>query len=187
MIACTISNLIGFCALALTTLLILPTRAQAQWSGRDGWVEEPATKSLNVEGDLGHSYLDPASVHRGDDGLVYFNESSGVTQPEEIGRTGFMKDAYDCAKNIKYMCVGLGDWRNDQKSAIPTPRMIPRCRSIASTCAATPPPPRTPRALIRRRSPARFRPTLSYTRPANRNLVRKAVRYFPIPLSETCC
>jgi hypothetical protein len=118
MIACTISNLIGFCALALTTLLILPTRAQAQWSGRDGWVEEPATKSLNVEGDLGHSYLDPSSVHRGDDGLVYFNESSGVTQPEEIGRTGFMKDAYDCAKNIKYMCVGLGDWRNDQKSAI---------------------------------------------------------------------
>ena len=115
-----ISLEVGLSALALMALLVLPIRAQAQWSGRDGWVEEPATKSLNVEGDQGHSYLEPASAHRGDDGLVYFNESSGVTKPAEIGRTGFMKDAYDCAKNIKYMCVGLGDWRNDRKSAIDT-------------------------------------------------------------------
>lgn len=107
---------IGICALVM--LMARPAYGQAQWSGRDGWVEEPATKSLNVASDPGHSYLEAASVHRGDDGLVYFNESSGVTKPEEIGRTGFMKDAYDCSKNIKYMCVGLGDWRNDQKSAV---------------------------------------------------------------------
>ena len=105
---------------ALVLLLLLSTRAQAQWSGREGWVEEPAAKSLDVDGDKEHSYLDPASVHRGDDGLVYFNESTGVTKPDEIGHTGFMKDAYDCAKNLKYMCVGIGDWRNDQKSTINT-------------------------------------------------------------------
>jgi len=29
-----------------------------------------------------------------------------------------MKDAYDCAKNIKYMCVGSGNWRNDSQSII---------------------------------------------------------------------
>ena len=29
-----------------------------------------------------------------------------------------MKDAYDCAKNIKYMCVEVGDWRNDAKSTV---------------------------------------------------------------------
>jgi hypothetical protein len=29
-----------------------------------------------------------------------------------------MKDAYDCAKNIKYMCVEVGDWRNDPKSTV---------------------------------------------------------------------
>src|SRR5271166_1581759 len=111
-------NIVGIWALTVMALLVFSNCAQAQWSGRDGWVEEPATKSLNVDGDPGHSYLEPASIHRGDDGLVYFNESSGVTKPDEIGRTGFMKDAYDCAKNIKYTCVGLGDWRNDQKSAI---------------------------------------------------------------------
>jgi hypothetical protein len=94
--------------------------AQTQWSGREGWVEEPATKSLNVKSDVEHSYLDPASVHRGDDGLVYFSESTGVTKPEDIGHTGFMKDAYDCGKNLKYMCVGIGDWRNDLKSTIKT-------------------------------------------------------------------
>jgi hypothetical protein len=106
------------CALAILTVLMLSTRTEAQWTGRDGWVEEPAAKSLNLEGDPGHAYLDPASVHRGDDGLVYFNESSGVSRPEEIGKVGFMKDAYDCAKNIKYMCVEAGDWRNDPKSTI---------------------------------------------------------------------
>jgi len=113
-----ISVAISFCGLALITLLVVASPANSQWSGRDGWVEEPATKSLNVDGDPGHSYLEPASVHRGDDGLIYFNESSGVSKPEKIGRTGFMKDAYDCGKNIKYMCVGLGDWRNDRHSAI---------------------------------------------------------------------
>jgi len=97
---------------------MLSTRTEAQWEGRDGWVEEPGTKSLNVKGDPGHAYLDPASVHRGDDGLVYFNESSDVSRPTEIGKVGLMKDAYDCAKNIKYMCVDAGDWRNDQKSTI---------------------------------------------------------------------
>jgi hypothetical protein len=104
--------------LAVLTVLMLSNRTEAQWAGTDGWVEEPAAKSLNVEGDPGHAYLDPASVHRGDDGLIYFNESSNVSRPEEIGKVGFMKDAYDCAKNIKYMCVEVGDWRNDPKSTI---------------------------------------------------------------------
>ena len=105
-------------ALAILTLLILSTRTEAQWTGRNGWVEEPAVKSLNVEGGSGHAYLDPASVHRGNDGLIYFNESSNVSRPEDIGKVGFMKDAYDCAKNIKYMCVEVGDWRNDPKSTL---------------------------------------------------------------------
>ena len=104
--------------LAILMVLVFSNRAEAQWSGKDGWVEEPATKSLNVEGDPGHAYLDPASVHRGDDGLIYFNESSNVSRPEEIGKVGFMKDAYDCSKNIKYMCVEVGDWRNDPKSTV---------------------------------------------------------------------
>src|SRR5438128_2285500 len=86
--------------LAILALVILSTRIEAQWAGRNGWVEEPSVKSLNVEGDPGHAYLDPSSVHRGNDGLVYFNESSNVSRPEEIGKVGFMKDAYDCAKNI---------------------------------------------------------------------------------------
>ena len=106
--------------LAILIILMFSARSDAQWSGRDGWVEEPAVKSLNVEGGSGHAYLDPASVHRGDDGLVYFNESSNVSRPEEIGKVGFMKDAYDCAKNIKYMCVEAGDWRNDPKSTVRT-------------------------------------------------------------------
>jgi len=58
-------------ALAILTVLMLSNRTEAQWAGRDNWVEEPATKSLNIEGDPGHAYLDPASVHRGDDGLIY--------------------------------------------------------------------------------------------------------------------
>jgi len=105
-------------ALALLIVVIAANRIEAQWTGKDGWVEEPATKSLNVEGDPGHAYLDPASVHRGDDGLIYFNESSNVSRPDEIGKVGFMKDAYDCGKNIKYMCVEVGDWRNDPKSTV---------------------------------------------------------------------
>jgi hypothetical protein len=107
-------------ALAIVAVVILCSPVEAQWAGRDGWVEEPAVKSLNVEGDPGHAYLDPASVYRGDDGLIYFNESSNVSRPEEIGKVGFMKDAYDCAKNIKYMCVEVGDWRNDPKSTVNT-------------------------------------------------------------------
>jgi hypothetical protein len=103
---------------AAIALAFVAHDARAQWSGHDGWVEETNGKTL--ADDPGHSYLDPASVHRGDDGLVYFNESNGVTKPEEIGRAGFMKDAYDCTRNIKYMCVGTGDWRNDQSSAIHT-------------------------------------------------------------------
>ena len=104
--------------LTILTILILSTRTEAQWTGRDGWVEEPAAKSLNVKGTPGHAYLDPSSVHRGDDGLIYFNESSDVSRPDEIGKVGLMKDAYDCARNIKYMCVEVGDWRNDPKSTI---------------------------------------------------------------------
>jgi hypothetical protein len=109
-------------AIAILTVLLLSNRIEAQWTSKDGWVEEPATKSLNVEGDPGHAYLDPTSVHRGDDGLIYFNESSNVSRPEEIGKVGFMKDAYDCGKNIKYMCVEVGDWRNDPKSTIDAAR-----------------------------------------------------------------
>jgi hypothetical protein len=104
--------------LAILIVLIFSNRTEAQWAGKDGWVEEPAVKSLNVEGKPGHAYLDPGSVRRGDDGLIYFNESSDVSRPEDIGKVGLMKDAYDCAKNIKYMCVDAGDWRNDPKSTI---------------------------------------------------------------------
>ncbi len=105
-------------ALAILIVLFFSNRTEAQWAGKDGWVEEPTTRSLNVEGKPGHAYLDPASVHRGDDGLIYFNESSDVSRPDDIGKVGVMLDAYDCAKNIKYMCVDAGDWRNDPKSTI---------------------------------------------------------------------
>ena len=105
-------------ALATPIMLMLSARCDAQWAGRDGWVEEPAVKSLNVGGGASHAYLDPTSVYRGDDGLIYFNESSDVSRPEEIGKVGLMKDAYDCAKNIKYMCVEAGNWRNDLKSTV---------------------------------------------------------------------
>jgi len=109
--------LIGSTVIAIALLCSL-LDAYAQWNGHDGWVEETNGKTL--ADDPGHSYLDPASVHRGDDGLVYFNESNGVNKSEDIGHTGIMKDAYDCARNIKYMCVGTGDWRNDQSSTIHT-------------------------------------------------------------------
>lgn len=94
------------------------TPAMAQWAGRDGWVEEPGAKSLNVKGGQSHAYLDSTSVHRTDDGLIHFNESSDVSRPEEIGKVGLMEDAYDCSTNIKYMCVDHGDWRNDPKSRV---------------------------------------------------------------------
>jgi len=104
----------------LAALTIFCAGADAEWSGRDGWVEEPGASSLNVAGEPGHAYLDSASVHRGSDGLVYFNESANVLRPEEIGKTGLMTDAYDCARDIKYMCVGSGNWRDDTKSAVHT-------------------------------------------------------------------
>jgi hypothetical protein len=107
------------CAAAMIAMLLAYAAAgEAQWKGSDGWIEEPKAKSLNVDGGSGRAYLDSTSVHRGSDGLIYFNESTGVSRPDEIGKTGFMQDAYDCAKNIKYMCVGHGDWRNDTKSTI---------------------------------------------------------------------
>ena len=93
--------MIGARHIALVTtlsILLVATCARAQWKGHDGWVEETNGKTL--KDDPGHSYLDPASVHRGDDGLVYFNEISGVTKPEQIGNTGFMKNAYDCARDL---------------------------------------------------------------------------------------
>ena len=108
------SNLIALIAVAVLTLA---NSARAQADQREQWVEEPAAV---VEGEPGHSFLDPGSVRRGDDGLVYFNESTGVTKSEEIGQKGFMKNAYDCAKNLKYMCVGQGDWKNDLKSTVNT-------------------------------------------------------------------
>lgn len=104
----------------LSLILAFSGSAHAQWSGRDGWIEEPGAKSLNVDGAPAHAYLDSASVHRGSDGLVYFNESTDVAQPKDIGKTGLMKDAYDCDKNIKYMCVGGANWRNDTRSALHT-------------------------------------------------------------------
>jgi hypothetical protein len=102
-------------ALGVAVVLALPAPAIAQSTDRGGWVEEPGAK---VEGQPGRAYLDPASVHRGTDGMVYFNESSGVTRAEDVGKVGIMLDAYDCAKNIKYMCVQYGNWRNDAKSMV---------------------------------------------------------------------
>jgi hypothetical protein len=104
----------------LAALTIFCIGADAEWSGHDGWVEEPDARSLNVGGEPGHAYLDSGSVHRGSDGLVYFNESTNVLRPEQIGKTGFMTDAYDCTKDIKYMCVGSRNWRDDTKSALHT-------------------------------------------------------------------
>jgi hypothetical protein len=113
----TTSGLMWIAAIVVLPFLAFPKFTFAQSEGYDGWVKEPAAV---VEGEPGHSYLDPTSTRRGDDGLVYFNESTGITKPEEIGHKGFMKDAYDCARNIKYMCVGSGDWKNDLKSTIKT-------------------------------------------------------------------
>ena len=111
---------IGVAALAISMFALASNHrdADAQSTGGDGWVEEPATKSLDVDGAHGRAYLDPASIYRGSDELVYFNESSDVTRPEDIGKVGLMKDAYDCGKNLKYMCVESGNWRNDTKSTI---------------------------------------------------------------------
>jgi hypothetical protein len=103
---------------AVLLMVALAAPASAQWNGRDGWVQEPHAKSLNVGQGAAHSYLDAKSVHRGSDGLVYFDESSDVTRPEDIGKAGFMNDAYDCAKNLKYMCVEQGHWQNDKQSTV---------------------------------------------------------------------
>jgi hypothetical protein len=105
--------------LAIVALLILPNRAHSEsQESHQAWIEEPGTKSLDVAGGSGRAYLDTASVHHGDDGLVYFVESSNVARSEDIGKVGLMKDAYDCAKDIKYMCVGNTNWRNDLKSTV---------------------------------------------------------------------
>ena len=108
------ANCIGI----LLSMLAFANLTNAQWSGRDGWIEEPGAQSLNIDGPAGHAYLDPASIHRGQDGLVYFNESTDVMSPNDIGKTGFMQDAYDCSKDLKYMCVGPSNWRNDKQSTI---------------------------------------------------------------------
>lgn len=100
--------------------MLVLTGADQQWNGRDGWVEEPGAKSLNAGGGSAHAYLDTTSVHQGSDGLVYFNESTDVARAEDIGKTGLMKDAYDCTKNLKYMCVGSGNWKNDTSSTLNT-------------------------------------------------------------------
>jgi hypothetical protein len=112
------SGRVNLYALVLAALLIRSAPAAAQWAGRDGWVEEPDSKSLNLAGDPGHAYLDSTSVHRTDDGLIHFNKSSNVTRAEDIGKVGLMEDAYDCSSNVKYMCVDHGDWRNDLKSKV---------------------------------------------------------------------
>ena len=104
------------CVAVFSLSLMFSGTPRAQWSGHDGWIEEPGAKSLNVDGGATHTYLDSASVHRGSDGLVYFNESTDVAHPADIGKTGLMKDAYDCDKNIKYLCVGGANWRNDTRS-----------------------------------------------------------------------
>ena len=104
---------------AVAAVLACPAFALARSAERNGWVEEPGAK---VEGLTGRAYLDPASVHRGADGVVYFNESTGVARPEDAGKVGIMLDAYDCAKNIKYMCVQHDNWRNDAKSAVDAAR-----------------------------------------------------------------
>jgi len=101
---------------AMTVLLVQTPGAGARNDG-EGWVQEPVSSSSKVE-DSGHAYLDSASVHRGDDGLIYFNESTGGLPPGELGDAGVMKDAYDCKNNIKYLCVDLGDFRDDPKSRI---------------------------------------------------------------------
>ena len=104
--------------LAGVIMMALVDIARAQESNHDGWIEEPGFKSMNVKGSSGRAFLDSSSVHRESDGLVYFNESADVTRPEDIGKTGFMKDAYDCSRNLKYMCVEQGDWRNDKQSTV---------------------------------------------------------------------
>ena len=98
--------------------IVIASPLRAQNTSRDGWIEEPGFKTLNEKGGSGRAYLDSSSVHRESDGLVYFNESADVTKPGDIGKTGFMKDAYDCSRNIKYMCVEQGDWRNDKRSTV---------------------------------------------------------------------
>jgi hypothetical protein len=82
------------------------------------WIEEAGAQSIDHDGASGRAYLDSASIHRGDDGLVYFVESSNVARPEDIGKVGLMNDAYDCAKDLKYVCVGNTNWRSDLKSTV---------------------------------------------------------------------
>jgi hypothetical protein len=107
------------CSLTFFVMLLVPAVVRCESpESQQSWVEEPGAKSLDVGGARGRAYLDTASIHRGNDGLVYFVESSNVAQSQDIGKVGLMKDAYDCAKDIKYMCVGNTNWRNDFKSAV---------------------------------------------------------------------
>jgi len=107
-----------FQLMVAVALLLVPASIRAQTAGRAQWVLEPNTQA--VDNIPGRSYLDPASVHRGNDGLVYFTESTEVKRDQDIGKVGFMSDAYDCVRNIKYMCIDQGDWRNDPRSRIDT-------------------------------------------------------------------
>jgi hypothetical protein len=47
-------------ARSISIVVALSNRADAQVESRDGWVEEPATRSLNVDGAHGRAYLDSA-------------------------------------------------------------------------------------------------------------------------------
>ena len=84
------------------------------------WVREPLDSAITGDPALdaarAKSYLDISSIHPGHDGLMYFSESENVSQPDDIGKVGLMNDAYDCKKNIKFMCTSTGDWRNDTAS-----------------------------------------------------------------------
>ena len=86
----------------------------------DKWIEEPGATALDEAHSPTHSYLSPQSVTKGDDGLVYFTESNDVAHAEDAGKVGIMKNAYDCARDIKYMCIGNSDWRNDVRSQVQT-------------------------------------------------------------------
>jgi len=84
------------------------------------WIEEPGATALDAKHSPTHSYLDPSTVQKGDDGLVYFTESADVANPKDVGKIGIMKNAYDCAHDIKYMCIGHSDWKNDLSSTTHT-------------------------------------------------------------------
>jgi hypothetical protein len=83
-------------ALAILTVVVLSNRTQGS-VGRQGRLGRGASDQVAQRTQV-NAYLDPASVLSGDDGLIYFNESSNVSRPEEMAKVGLMKDAYDCGK-----------------------------------------------------------------------------------------